>query len=361
MAARDHYARDYFEAREKFFRACEKTGVSVTTYRNPETGPGGEPLFCDVAWIGPADARKVLVICSATHGVEGFFGSAAQIGWMLDGHPGDLPPGVAVLMIHAINPYGFAWLRRVNEDNMDVNRNFVDHSNPPENPAYREFADILLPEEWTEASIRAIDAAAAAYVEKNGERAYFQAVMGGQHTHPEGLFYGGAAPCWSNRTTGEIAGQFLGGARHVVVADLHTGLGPYAYAELICRHPPQSAVLARARAWFGDAVTSPAAGESDSPVVQGNLRMAFVDLLPEAEVLAFAVEMGTRPLDQVERAVMADNWLHIKGVVDSPQGREIKAAIRDAFFPDRPDWKEPAYARTIEVFGQAIAGLAAVD
>ncbi len=357
--ALEHYSADYAEARGKFLAACRAASVPVTSYENPAAGPDGGKLIADAAWIGPTDAARVLVACSGTHGVEGFFGSACQVGWLSEGRHRDLPPGLAVLMIHAINPYGFAWLRRVDEGNVDINRNFIDHSAPPANPAYAEVADILLPADWTPDSVAAMEARLEAYAERVGDRAFRAAVVGGQHSHPDGLFYGGGAPCWSNRTLGRIVADRLARARHVAVLDFHTGLGPYARAELICRHPPGGPGLARARAWYGAAVTSPVSGESDSPPIEGNLRMAFVDLLPAAEVTSIAIEMGTLPADQVLRALIADNWLHLRGDPASPEGREIKARLREAFFPDRPDWNRPAYDRALEVMDQALAGLAA--
>ena len=46
-------------------------------------------------------------------------------------------------MIHALNPFGFAHLRRANEDNVDLNRNFVDHEggNYPENDLFARSAE----------------------------------------------------------------------------------------------------------------------------------------------------------------------------------------------------------------------------
>jgi hypothetical protein len=143
------------------------------------------------------------------------------------------------------------------------------------------------------------------------------------------------------------------------VLDFHTGLGPPGYSEIICRHAPGSPALALARQWFGDAVTSPAAGESQSPVIEGNLRMAFVRLLPEALVVAAAIEVGTVPPDEVNMALIADNWLHIHGDPQSEAGGVIKKRIRDAFYQDTDVWRDACYTRAVEIQKQALAGLAA--
>ena len=71
----DHaFSKDYRQARERFLAAAEREGATVTTYENPNKGPYGETLACDAAWVGPKDAKKVLVTISSTHGVEGFCG-----------------------------------------------------------------------------------------------------------------------------------------------------------------------------------------------------------------------------------------------------------------------------------------------
>jgi hypothetical protein len=85
---------------------------------------------------------------SSTHGVEGYCGSGFRwTGWQRLGAAG-LPSDTAVVMVHAINPYGFAWTRRVTEEGNDLNRNYVDHSRPyPLNEGYLEIAEWLIPKD----------------------------------------------------------------------------------------------------------------------------------------------------------------------------------------------------------------------
>ena len=33
---------------------------------------------------------------------------------------------MALVLLHALNPFGVAWVRRANEENVDLNRNFLD-------------------------------------------------------------------------------------------------------------------------------------------------------------------------------------------------------------------------------------------
>src|SRR4051812_22058337 len=131
----------YREAREDFLDAARAAGTRMTSTVHPERGLDDEELFVDVAEIGPADAADVVVVVSGTHGVEGYLGSALQRRHLASLDAGGAS-GPAIVFVHALNPYGFSWVRRVNEDNVDLNRNFVDWSLPlHENVEYAELAD----------------------------------------------------------------------------------------------------------------------------------------------------------------------------------------------------------------------------
>src|SRR6185369_981444 len=107
MDCQESFSATYHEARDKFLAAVSRCGGELSSYRHPERGPDGGELSTDVAWLGPRSAERVLVTISATHGVEGFAGSGAQIDWLTRNEAARLPPGIAALLIHAINPHGF--------------------------------------------------------------------------------------------------------------------------------------------------------------------------------------------------------------------------------------------------------------
>ena len=148
----DAFARTYAEAREKFLGAAKARGLELETHvLTGRDGAEGETLASDVARLGPRGAERVVIVTSGTHGVEGFCGSGCQVHLLRD----DLTiataekSGVAVLFYHAVNPYGFSHVRRVNEDNVDLNRNCIDFSaSLPENLGYDALAAALVPPTW---------------------------------------------------------------------------------------------------------------------------------------------------------------------------------------------------------------------
>lgn len=359
IAAERCFAADYADARAKFLDAAKGAGAVMSGYANPATGPSGEALSTDCAWIGSADASRVLVAISATHGGEGFCGSGAEVDFLRGARP-PLPHGVAALVVHAINPFGFAWLRRVTEEGVDLNRNFTDFAQPlPENPGYDALADALVPDTESGPPFEAADARLMAYRAEHGERPFQLAVSGGQYRHPKGLFYGGTAPIWSRRTTESIVADFRLAERDLVaVVDFHTGLGPFGYGEPICDHAPGSPGLMRAKTWYGPSVTEPAAGNSTSLAKDGLSDFGWQRMLGD-RVSFVALEFGTYPLPVILNALRVDHWLHRNGPPDwtAPRTRAIKAQVRQAFYPDTPDWREMVLFRARQVLRQALLGL----
>ena len=358
MSVSQHFAQSYAEARRKFLDAATRASAKLTRYVNPRKGPAGEELTTDVARLGPAGASRVLITISATHGAEGFCGSGIQTASFESGIAGELPADTALVAVHAINPYGFAWTRRVTEENVDLNRNFVDHSKPlPRNAGYDQLADAICPREWTEASHIAKQAQLQAFAQSHGVAALQKAVSGGQYNHPDGVFYGGLAPSWARQTLMRIVEDQLAGARHAGLIDYHTGLGPFGYGEQIVMHG--GAALKRAEQWFGT-VTNPTLGTSKSAELTGdNLSGLDAVLRPKGiEFTGMALEYGTLSLHEVIDAVRVDNWLHHHGIVDSKEGRALKATIRDAFYCDKDDWKDMLFEQGMRAQRGALKGLA---
>lgn len=355
------FSADYRSARRAILERAQAAGGRYRAYANPNKGPYGEDLATDTFWFGPDEAANVLVLVSATHGVEGFTGSAAQLDWLACGGPASLQPDTAVLIVHAINPHGFAWLRRVTEEGVDLNRNSVDFTQGlPENAGYDELADAFVPRALDDETLRAAAVRIETYRKAHGETAFETARSSGQYHHPEGIFYGGTAPTWSVRTLAAISADFgLGKRRHVGLIDFHTGLGPFGYGEPICGHRPGEIGQARCRAWYGESLGEPLLGKSSSLPIAGLSQYAWQRAI--GEPLTFiALEFGTFAADIGAAALRGDHWLHAYGKVEwgTPQTDAIKAALRRFYHPDTSDWRQIVRLRSRQVIGQAFAGMA---
>ncbi len=194
------FGASYAAARQRFVdgqqRVAPELVRALQSHAHPLPGPQQEALGCDVLQLGQGETpQQLLVLISGTHGVEGFAGSAIQSDCLplledvLQRHA-----TLGVVMIHAFNPWGFAWLRRYDHEGIDLNRNFVDFAAPPPaSPDYDRLHTRLL------ASARlTADNLHLLYQDMGIDSAAFTAaVTGGQYRHRDGLFYGGAAPGWS--------------------------------------------------------------------------------------------------------------------------------------------------------------------
>ena len=253
------FAPSYARARVQFLEGAATAGMAIQSHNHPLLGREGETLAMDTALDGAPDAERLLIVSSACHGVEGFCSSGVQV---FAAHDAEWRAharvaGVAVLYIHALNPHGFSHLRRVTHENVDLNRNFHDFSQPlPLNPAYDELHSALVPVEWPPSADT--EARIAHYIGRHGLPRYQAAVSQGQHRHPDGLFYGGIAPTWSNLTLRQVLRQHGQKARRIGWIDLHTGLGPSGLGERIFAGPDDGETMQRARTWWG--------GDGQTPV-----------------------------------------------------------------------------------------------
>lgn len=342
------FADNYDQARQRFLGAAIARGARIHSDVHPtELGAQGEALAIDCALVGSDAATHLLVITSGVHGVEGFCGSGCQLALL---HDEELlarlaSAGVALLLIHAINPYGFSHLRRVNEDNIDLNRNFLDFdASPPPERGYADIHDLLLPESWPpdEAAIAALQKAWVTM----GEKRLVQAVSSGQSVRPDGLFYAGREASWSHRILRNIMRKFGESHETVVWMDLHTGLGPRGHGEKIFDGADDAARVALARQIWGADVVSPAAGQSVSTDVRGSVGSVLHLEAPHARTVCVAMEFGTRHFTQVLDALRGDQWLHNHPLATPSQRAAIKAALKDAFYVDADDWRGMVVAQT---------------
>ena len=355
MAELDAFSTSYAEARDKFLEAAKQAGAALTHYMLPsEKGPDGGWLFLDVSLLGPAHAPRIVAAASGMHGIEGYPGSAAQIAWLL-GRP-QLPRDTAVVFFHALNPWGFAHKTRTTEENVDLNRNFIDFAKPlPQNHGYVELHPLLTPRSWDDTTLAEIFRQLDAYRERVGEQAFSDAFNGGQFSHVDGIFYGGSRPQWANGAIRAAIRDHLGQARNVAFLDLHTGIGPYGGHVYLCFHPEGSTARERARAWWGErAVNLEGVTHKKLAAYQGILVEPLGEMLPAAEVTALAIEFGTLPRRDMQRASMAQRWLRFEGARDPVLAARVRREYEAAFYPADPQWREAVLAQSREFIDRGV-------
>ncbi len=358
----DAFAGSYARARVQFLEAAATAGLPIESHAHPLKGRDGEDLAMDVVRDGPPNAEKLLIVSSACHGVEGYCGSGVQVYALHDAawREEARAHGVAVLYIHALNPYGFSHTRRTTHENVDLNRNFQDFSRPlPVNEAYREVEPFLLPSTWPPAADNV--AAVEQFIATRGEAAWQAAISQGQHEFAQGMFFGGTAPTWSNRTLRQVLRQHGSRAQRIGWIDLHTGLGPSGHGERIYAGRDDPAALARARQWWGGngatPITSFYDGTSTSAFLTGLMWTAIYDECPQSQYTGIAMEYGTLPILDMLQALRAEHWLHIHPEAPTALAAQIKAQMLAAFYTDTDAWKGQIIAQARQALFQAVQGL----
>lgn len=350
------FRADYTAHRGRFLELCSQRGLQIHTLAHPLTGPSGEPLATDLARLGARPAKRVLIVISATHGVEGFCGSAIQAALLSD--LGEPPPETAIVLVHALNPFGFAWLRRTDADNVDLNRNFIDFRTPlPQNDAYGELHEALVPADWNGPARARADAFLRSYVTERGRRALQEALSGGQYRFPDGLFFGGRRSSWSNQRWFEILQEEAEGAELVAVVDIHSGLGAPGACELISGARSGTREFAAARSWFGDSIVFPGR-DSTAPAATGYMGDSLAAALPGLVSALVVAEFGTVEFDRIFTALRADNWVHARSESGSAEWRAAKKMMFDAFVRPEAIWKNAVVRGGLALTRRTLAALA---
>jgi len=340
------FAPDYFSARQHFRAEADRHGWQREAHALDARGPGGEELTLDVAWHG--EGETALVVSSGLHGAEGFFGSAVQQAalerWRAPAS------GVRWVFLHALNPFGFAHLRRVNEDNIDPNRNFLlageDYRGSP--PFYRRLDPLLNPK-YPPRRLDPFPLRAAWAVLRFGMPALRQAVAGGQYDFPQGLFYGGAALCQSARLLQTHLGRWLGGARRVLHFDIHTGLGRWATWKLLADNELSAERGQHLRALFGADTVADTVPHGLTYLTRGSIGSWCEAAFPECDYTYLCLEFGTYPPLQVLAGLRAENQAHHWGRPDSAGTRRTRARLRELFCPSSPSWRGRCLEEALEV------------
>ncbi|HEX6240438.1 MAG TPA: DUF2817 domain-containing protein, partial [Polyangiales bacterium] len=334
---------------------------TLAAYPIGQAGPFGEELTIDVALAGPARAQRALVVSSGTHGIEGYFGSAAQLALLAQReYCAALAREVQLVLVHAINPYGFAYKRRVNEDNVDQNRNFVLDGRPfagaPE--AYRGLDGLLNPESPPSTFDPFLLRAGVATL-RFGFLPLKNAIAQGQYEFARGLFFGGQAPSMSQRILREHVRSWVGQPERVLHVDLHTGLGKWATYALCTELPTDGSRVARLKREFGEAAVQGFDTKGVLYEIQGALGRWLEQCVEDAQYDCLLAEFGTYSSMRVLSAMRFENRVHHFGADRARLVAKARRVLLEAFCPSSAAWRRLVIERALGIMRQAGAALGA--
>lgn len=359
----DYYSQSYDEARSAFLYAAKNVGQTrVLSQELPGyQGATGEALTQDAVYIGDPDAKHVLVMLCGTHGLEGYASSALLTAFLDAVHQRTivLPTDVAVLLVHAVNPYGFSYMLRTNERNVDLNRNFIDFSTAtPANPLYAQIHQFLCGA--TSAQQQQDNAQALQqWIAEHGKNNFFRALFDGQYDIEEGLIYGGQARQWSNLALENVAHEFLQDKEKVVFIDWHTGLGEYGHAFYLCFNEPGSSEWQECcEMWGQDNIETKAGFDgSERPKYSGLVFNGVRSFVGKTRFVGAVIEFGTTPPEYTISGLQADNRLRFDSTLSDSEREQLKADAFDAFCPLAPEWRLDVLKEGLRISERALHSL----
>ena len=363
MSHASHFAGSYREGRRLFLGACREAGLQPVEYVQPDrTGPEGEPLAIQSVWIGPRDARKVLLLVCGTHGLEAAAGSAVTTQWLRSGPP-ELPADCAALIVHPLNPFGWAWGTRGNEDNIDLNRNCLNHNLPyPENEVYGDLHSLVARTGADEEALSQFAYELQQEIEGRGRRVILGSLTAGQYAYPDGISYGGETLSWSVRTFYEIARQHLGHAEKIFLLDWHTGIGPFGAPHFILDDVKDSPHHSLVSSWWpGHRIHCDEVLEGLAPAYSGLLTQGFkeeIGPMNGAEIVGLVIEWGTYDIERMMEALLMDRWLNVhRRDLAKENTEEARTELVECFYPRAAEWRNAVLEQAPQLYHSLMAGL----
>lgn len=355
-----YFAENYSSARSKFLSAAQIAGLDVQTHEHPLTGPNGENLAVDICQVGPPDAGNVLVLTSGVHGPELMTGSGCQVGLLASGFLQNLPQNVRVILIHAANPWGAAHLRRNNEDNVDLCRNFINFETmPAHNDDYDAIKDWLPLAFAKGAEGDAARVEIEKYKSEKGMEAFGRGFMAGQYHDETGISFGGHGPVWSNQLLQEIFAPLSDATQKICLLDYHSGLGPYAYGTTVCLQT--GAPLAMAKKVFGKWILAPndpdTLEDGKAPGVSGHTTELHERLFAAQKPLSVVLEFGVEAYEFTAEILMREHRLHHDPDADKQALATAKNDLLRAFYPADDDWRRAVWSHSLQAVNQALGYL----
>ena len=337
------YFHTYRIAHEKFLEATEQAHGKMDSLIHPLKGPEQEELSLDVAQIGDPQAKRVLIISSGLHGAEAPFGSAVQLATLDYLKSNELPPDVRIILLHALNPWGFAYGRRVDELNIDGNRNFLSQGESyltDENKLYGQLDSFLNPKNQTQLQ-RSFLLQAANLLVKHPYRKVLAAIASGQHHFPQGLFYGGDAPNWTTRQFSENFSGWIGEVTHCCHLDFHTGLGKYGRGEfLIDTAQNEQTQLWLKNTFPAEVLRSHLKYQEPPYQSRGSINRWVMKNSPAQQTLSVCAEFGTYSSLKMLKVMRAENYYTHFVEANSKSYLIAKEKFKEAFCPSSIRWRQ---------------------
>ncbi len=248
------FARNSDEAREVFYEACRGADVTPVPYYAPSEIVSDSRPIVEVARFGRGDARHAIVITGGSWEDEGLCAAGIQSGLLHEPLAERLPPNVALILVHAIAPPGFA------EPALNL----------AESPTTR----------WTHRALAAAESRFTTFMDEGGPRT--TAAIAGKP--------------WQAVLLRRLSDQFVAGLDRICLLDIRTGPSQFGNTEILCCADDGTIAHRRAAALFAEDGADTLIPAGGSP---GDFAKALLTAWEGANISAAVLEFGTYSIGSI--------------------------------------------------------------
>lgn len=363
-----YFQESYVDCRKSFFFEANKlkqiyqnvqiSSLKVKSRIDPD-------LFIDYCYI-PAQKRfkRLLILTSGVHGVEGYVGSAVQQMFLKELVKENSLDELGLLIIHGINPYGFKYKRRVTENNVDLNRNSSTDKSlfESENKGYNDLNAFLNQKQKVNLisfgnfffHLNAIQK-----IIKYSMGSLRQAVLQGQYQHEKGVYFGGKALEPSVTALTPLIQQTAANYDMVFNIDLHTGYGANGTMHLFPNPLKDEKKKAKTENIFSGSHID--WGDSDDfYTVTGDFVTYVGNIIPEKYYLTMVFEFGTMDTQTTMGSIKALHNVIIEnqgvqnGYKSKKDEKKVKSRYLEGYYPSSEPWRSKAINDARKTLLQAV-------
>ena len=348
------FQKNYFSAKNKFLKLVNKANFDKIIESKIEgTDPEGNELTTVIAIKSP-EAKKILIHSSGIHGVEGFAGSAVQCK-LIETMDKWATKDICVIFIHIVNPWGMAWKRRVNQNNVDLNRNFIiegNHEGVPENyenispwlnkKSPPKFSDLY----WINAILLLI---------KYGNSNLRQCIAEGQYENKKGIFYGGEKLEMEFENILNSFGDIPQNKKCGLIIDFHTGLGKFGVDSLIVSEEGAGFAIEELKDIFGEKIEE-ASTTGVSYTNRGGYPEGLMSCWKNVKWAAITQEFGTYGEKGMLKTMIEENRLSQWGKLTEKELliHPTRIKFANSFNPKNNKWQMMIIREGVSLFEKGI-------
>ena len=365
----ESFYNTYDEIRENLKKRVDTLRQSGATVEVSEYAvDASDDLYIDNIYLpATTENNNLIILTTGVHGMEGYIGSVMLDVFFEEIYPTLDTDTTGILVVANVNPYGMKYMRRYNENNVDLNRNFIidwDNFDLSSNKDYPAVKNFLQPESKIgNALLHEIDffADLAKEALTKGADKVSDALLTGQYEYPQGVYYGGNGDEISTAYLKSVFNDCLDGEYdNLIHIDIHSGYGPR-YNMVIFNSVYETMNEAETKQAFGyDYVIS---YDSESfYATTGDTTDYFYRLAErketEKDLFSTCFEFGTIGDSFINsifslKYTVDENRQHWYPTTNSISAEVVKENYNELFYPTETKWRE----KTVEDFKNATIGV----